>query len=694
MVVNHMATGRVDVLRRRDSPKYSKREFEYYRNGLSGVKLSHGQDDGVKNRDEVRNSRRWGGLSKSSELENRKVPHREGVVELLPEKKRKFSPIIWDKEEKKVRVSTRSGAVPGSVIPPSSTLKRSSREVHDVVSDGFVSNFPASDIQSHGVDVVELLPKKKRKSPVISDIEQKKVRISSKNRVVKVIPPTSPHPARVVSNGVTPKSPASEIQSQGVEVSEAEPSVTDGLVEISQLEAPADLHSPLLHCKAQSNVDDKDQTRISLSRWASDTDSPRDDDSCSSTPESGEIRREGSVRDRSRTSNSDEESHSVNGEEIGGLGGNAGAGQLDPDSEDDEDLPLIEKPAVPRGRSTNMLQGCRSVDEYTRLEGMLGEGTYGVVYRARDNITGEIVAIKKVKMAKCNEEGFPITSLREINILLSCNHPSVVGVKEVVNNGDDIFMVMEYMEYELKLLMEATKQPFSIGEVKYLMKSLLEGVKYLHDNWVLHRDLKTSNILLNKEGELKICDFGLSRQYGSPLKPYTSLVVTLWYRAPELLLGQKQYSTAIDMWSVGCIMAELLAKEALFQGKTEVEQLDKIFRTLGTPNETGWPGVSKLPGFKAIQVKQRENLLRKKFSGTCFTGSPMLSASGLDLLTKLLTYDPEKRITVDDALSHDWFKDYPEPRPFKPSSNVHDRYMILRQRQEKEHLERVHRGRH
>ena len=341
-----------------------------------------------------------------------------------------------------------------------------------------------------------------------------------------------------------------------------------------------------------------------------------------------------------------------------------------------------------------MLQGCRSVDEYTRLEGVLGEGTYGVVYRARDNQTGEIVAIKKVKMDKC-DEGFPITSLREINILLSCNHPSIVDVKEVVvSDGGGIFMVMEYMEYELELVIKAVEQPFRMGEVKYWMKSLLEGVKYLHDNWVLHRDLKTGNILLNKEGDLKICDFGLSRQYGSPLKPYTSPVVTLRYRAPELLLGQKQYSTAIDMWSVGCIMAELLAKEALFQGKTEVEQLDKIFRTLGTPNETGWPGVSKLPGFKAIQVKQWENLLRKKFSGTCFTGSPMLSASGLDLLTKLLTYDPEKRITVDDALSHDWFKDYPEPRPFKPSPNVHDRYMILRQRQEKEHLERVRRGRH
>lgn len=296
-------------------------------------------------------------------------------------------------------------------------------------------------------------------------------------------------------------------------------------------------------------------------------------------------------------------------------------------------------------------------------------------------------------MDKCNE-GFPITALREINILLSCNHPSIVGVKEVVveehskvdeKKLDDIHMVMEYMDYELKFLMESMEQRFSIGEVKYLMKRLLEGVKHLHDNWILHRDLKTSNILLNKEGELKICDLGMARQYGSPLKPYTTLVVTLLYRAPELLLGQKQYSTAIDMWSVGCIMAELLTKEPLFNPKTpeEIPLLGAIFETLGAPIERDWPGVSKLPVFKTIKIKKGENTLRKKFCGTCFTGSPMLTASGLDLLTKLLTYDPEKRITADDALSHDWFKDYPEPRVFKPSPSVHDRY-ILEQKRERD----------
>ncbi|KAF3785348.1 putative serine/threonine-protein kinase, partial [Nymphaea thermarum] len=178
----------------------------------------------------------------------------------------------------------------------------------------------------------------------------------------------------------------------------------------------------------------------------------------------------------------------------------------------------------------NMLQGCRSVDEFERLN-RIDEGTYGVVYRAKNKKSGEIVALKKVKMEK-EREGFPLTSLREINILLSFHHPSIVDVKEVVvgSNLDSILMVMEYMGHDLKGLMESVKQPFSHSEVKCLMLQLLEGIKYLHDNWVLHRDLKTSNLLLNNRGELKICDFGLARQYGSPLRPYTELVVTLWYR--------------------------------------------------------------------------------------------------------------------------------------------------------------------
>ncbi|PWZ04150.1 hypothetical protein Zm00014a_036844 [Zea mays] len=254
------------------------------------------------------------------------------------------------------------------------------------------------------------------------------------------------------------------------------------------------------------------------------------------------------------------------------------------------------------------------------------------------------------------------------------------NIEEVVVGGhdDDTFMVMEYMEHDLKGVMEAMKQPYSQSEVKCLMLQLLEGVKYLHDNWVLHRDLKTSNLLLNNRGELKICDFGLSRQYGSLLKPYTQPVVTLWYRAPELLLGAKEYSTAIDMWSLGCIMAELLSKEPLFTGKSEIDQLDKIFRILGTPNEERWHGCSKLPGFKGNFVKRPYNRLRDKFPAVSFTGGLTLSEAGFDLLNRLLAYDPEKRISAADALNHEWFREVPLPKmkefmPTFPALNEQDR---------------------
>lgn len=341
--------------------------------------------------------------------------------------------------------------------------------------------------------------------------------------------------------------------------------------------------------------------------------------------------------------------------------------------------PLLSPPvSLPVSNGVDMMRGCRRVDEFKKLN-RINEGTYGIVYRARDNKSGEMVALKKVKMEK-EKDGFPMTALREINVLLSLQHPCIVNVKEVVvgSNLDSIYMVMEYMEHDLKCFMETMKQRFSVSEVKSLILQLLEGVSYLHDNWVLHRDLKTSNLLLNNKGELKICDFGMARQYGSPLKTYTHLVVTLWYRAPELLLGAKKYSTAVDMWSVGCIMAELLAKEPLFKGKSEIDQLDKIFKTLGTPNEKIWPDFGTLSGAKCNFVKQPYNKLREKFPAASFSGKPTLSEAGFDLLNRLLTYDPNKRISSEDALNHEWFSELPLPKskefmPTCPPLNEHDR---------------------
>lgn len=243
----------------------------------------------------------------------------------------------------------------------------------------------------------------------------------------------------------------------------------------------------------------------------------------------------------------------------------------DSDADDDDTQRLEEVPSVPSKRRISMLNECRSVENYEKLN-RISEGTYGVVYRyvrryvfvkyklpkdamvmelyvrifyrARDIETGEICALKKLKLDK-EQTGFPLTSIREINILLALEHPSIVNVSEVVMGSrnpdprdDMVFMVMEYADHDLKAVMDKRmKQPFSIAEVKCLMTQLLSGIAYLHENWVLHRDLKTSNILYTNKGQLKICDFGLARQYSSYPKQYTQLVVTLWYRAPELLLG-------------------------------------------------------------------------------------------------------------------------------------------------------------
>ncbi|XP_042010262.1 cyclin-dependent kinase G-2-like isoform X1 [Salvia splendens] len=515
------------------------------------------------------------------------------------------------------------------------------------------------------------------------------------------------------SNNEKTSAPADDGEINDCEIN-LEASLSGGGLRSGTAEVPAETYSlqhegdQRVNSMGMGEVDEDDYapTRtIVSSRWASDAESPSDEGeisdnesmpkprskSCSEhsksvSPEIG-LARQGSETARGRSSRSEErvrsssrDSYQDNDDnndpmETGDDYNRDGSRINEPESESEDypDSPILTDPAQPPQRSVNMLQACRSVDEFERLN-KIDEGTYGVVFRAKDKKTGEIVALKKVKMEK-EREGFPLTSLREINILLSFDYPSIVDVKEVVvgSNLDSIFMVMEYMEHDLKALMETMKQPFSQSEVKCLMLQLLEGVKYLHDNWVLHRDLKTSNLLLNNRGELKICDFGLARQYGSPLKPYTHLVVTLWYRAPELLMGAKLYSTAIDMWSLGCIMAELLSKEPLFNGKTEVEQLDKIFRILGTPNETIWPGFSELPGVKVNFVKHKYNLLRRKFPATSFTGSLVLSDAGFDLLNRLITYDPDKRITAKAALNHEWFREVPLPKSkeFMPTFPAH-----------------------
>uniref|UniRef100_A0A9J8BP48 cyclin-dependent kinase n=1 Tax=Cyprinus carpio carpio TaxID=630221 RepID=A0A9J8BP48_CYPCA len=269
------------------------------------------------------------------------------------------------------------------------------------------------------------------------------------------------------------------------------------------------------------------------------------------------------------------------------------------------------------------LQGCRSVEEFQCLN-RIEEGTYGVVYRAKDKKTDEIVALKRLKMEK-EKEGFPITSLREINTILKAQHPNIVTVREIVvgSNMDKIYIVMNYVEHDLKSLMETMKQPFLPGEVKTLMIQLLRGVRHLHDNWILHRDLKTSNLLLSHKGILK------------------------------------EYSTAVDMWSVGCIFGELLTQKPLFPGKSEIDQINKVFKDLGSPSEKIWPGYSELPAVKKMTFTEYPyNNLRKRFGA-------LLSDQGFDLMNKFLTYCPAKRISADEALKHEYFRE--SPLPIEPS---------------------------
>ncbi|KAF9632124.1 putative protein kinase protein [Lasiodiplodia theobromae] len=305
---------------------------------------------------------------------------------------------------------------------------------------------------------------------------------------------------------------------------------------------------------------------------------------------------------------------------------------------------------------------CRRVDNFERLN-HIEEGSYGWVSRARETATGEVVALKKLKMDNLND-GFPVTALREIQTLKeSRDHRHIVGLREVVvgDTLNDVFLVMDFLEHDLKTLQEDMAEPFLPSEVKTLMLQLTSAVGFLHEHWILHRDLKTSNILMNNRGEIKIADFGMARYVGDPAPPdLTQLVVTLWYRAPELLLGAKEYDSAIDMWSIGCIFGELLTKEPLLQGSNEVDELYKIFKLCGLPTDKSWPSFRRLPNVKALRLPRdpdphsTTSLIRSKF--------PFLTNAGVDLLSSLLALNPAKRPSAEEVLEHPYFTETPRPK--------------------------------
>lgn len=288
------------------------------------------------------------------------------------------------------------------------------------------------------------------------------------------------------------------------------------------------------------------------------------------------------------------------------------------------------------------------MEAFLKLE-KIGEGTYGVVYKAKDRETGRTVALKKIRL-DTESDGVPSTAIREISLLKELNHPNVVRLLDVVHGDKKLFLVFEYLDRDLKKYMDSVSAGgISLQLVKSYLYQLLSGIAFCHSHRILHRDLKPQNLLIDTHGSIKLADFGLARAFGVPVRSYTHEVVTLWYRAPEILLGCRYYSTPVDVWSIGCIFAEMITRRALFPGDSEIDQLFRIFRTLGTPDERLWPGVSDLPDYKNSFPKWPvQNLLQV---------IPALSQPGADLLQQMLTYEPISRISARNALSHRFFSD-------------------------------------
>ena len=297
---------------------------------------------------------------------------------------------------------------------------------------------------------------------------------------------------------------------------------------------------------------------------------------------------------------------------------------------------------------------------------MIARGSYGVVYKA--NSSGgcsdkKYVAMKKIIMHNEAADGFPLTSLREIKMLRSIDHPNCVKLLDVVvsdtKDSQSIYLVLEYCEHDLGTLLQTKMVRFSESEVKSLTLQLLKGLSFIHSLGIIHRDIKLSNLLYDRMGTLKICDFGLARI--AVKGDMTNNVVTLWYKAPELLLGETIYNSSIDVWSCACILAELLLGRPIFPGNDTRDQIRTIFSCLGAPRTSIWPDVERLPLIEQGIVNLRQEQVTFQYNNLRII-FPTISDSGLQLLLQLLAYDPNKRLTAEDALNQDYFSSTPFPQ--------------------------------
>ena len=321
---------------------------------------------------------------------------------------------------------------------------------------------------------------------------------------------------------------------------------------------------------------------------------------------------------------------------------------------------------------------CARVSKYEKIS-KIGQGTFGEVFKARSRTEkSKIVALKKVLMEN-EKEGFPITALREFKVLQLLNHKNIVNLLEICmeysRHKTTFYLVFDFCEHDLAGLLSNANVKFSLGEIKKVMQQIFEGLFFIHNNKIIHRDLKAANILITKQGILKIADFGLARAISTSKKGkpnrYTNRVVTLWYRPPELLLGARDYGPAVDMWGAGCIMGELWTRSPIMQGSTEQHQVSLITQLCGAISTEVWPMVDTLPLFKDMEIP-RGARRRVKERLRPYVKDDV----ACDLIDKLLSLDPGKRMDADNALNHDFFWTDPMPLSLENMLSQHGQSMF------------------
>lgn len=328
-------------------------------------------------------------------------------------------------------------------------------------------------------------------------------------------------------------------------------------------------------------------------------------------------------------------------------------------------------PATPARGLQRRFKGCSKIGEYDMLQ-KLGEGTFGEVHKARHRVTGKVFALKKILMHN-EKDGFPITALREIKLLKMLSHDNVLVLEEMAVERPKaegrkraiLYMVTPYMDHDLSGLLDNPDVRFQEAQIKCYMLQLFKGLRYLHGQHILHRDMKAANLLINNRGRLQIADFGLARHYDEPVpqrgrgngeakREYTSLVVTRWYRPPELLLQLRRYTPAIDMWGAGCVFGEMFKRKPILAGQSDLHQAQIIFELVGSPNDQSMPGWQDLPGAEPVrQFPPGTGNIAQRFRE--------LSPTGLSLIKDLMRLDWRKRINAIDAIDHPYFKEQPLP---------------------------------